>query len=194
MALVAGLSRKQLTAPDQTLTMPTNSTVDEGVSVDGRQSTVKLSTRARYALRMLLEIAKQPENTTVSLGTVSKNTNISRRYLDQLAIALKSASLVVSSSGRGGGYRLARPSAEINLAEIVEASIGPINIVDCVGNPEVCDKANGCLPREVYALINRRINDAFSELTLAKLADPAILHEVVDGWEKRDQAEQASES
>lgn len=140
---------------------------------------MKLSTRARYALRMLVEIAKQPENTTISLGTVSRNTNISRRYLDQLAIALKSASLVVSSSGRGGGYRLSRPASEINLAEIVEASIGPINIVDCVGNPDVCERHDGCQPREVYGLINRRINEVFRQLTLAELANPALLHELV---------------
>lgn len=136
---------------------------------------MRLSTRARYALRMLLEIARQPENSTVSLGTVSRNTDISRRYLDQLAIALKSAGLVVATSGRGGGYRLARPARDINLGEIVEASIGPVNIVECVGNPESCDRHDGCMPRQVYQLINNRITAMFSQISLAELADPHTL-------------------
>ncbi|MFH1809356.1 MAG: Rrf2 family transcriptional regulator [Pseudomonadota bacterium] len=145
---------------------------------------MRLSTRARYALRMLLEIAKQAPDTTVSLGTVSRNTDISRRYLDQLAIALKSAGLVVATSGRGGGYRLARPAEEINLGEIVEASIGPINIVECVGNPETCERHDGCMPREVYRLINSRITGVFRQLSLAELTDPDTLSALVENEKK----------
>lgn len=141
---------------------------------------MKLSTRARYALRMLLEIAKQPEGATMSLGIISKNTDISRRYLDQLAISMRSAALVHSSSGRGGGYRLARPAGQISLAEIIEAAIGPISIVDCVANPESCELANECQPRQVYKLINQRINQVLQEISLAELTDPDVMLDLIE--------------
>lgn len=144
---------------------------------------MKLSTRARYALRMLLEIAKLPEGTTISLGVISENTDISRRYLDQLAISLRSAALVRSSAGRGGGYRLARPAQQINLAEIIEASIGPISIVDCVANPEACELSGDCQPRKVYALINRKINTVLRDISLAELTDPDELQGIVDDYD-----------
>lgn len=155
---------------------------------------MKLSTRARYALRMLLEIAKQPEGATMSLGVIAENTDISRRYLDQLAIALRSAALVRSSAGRGGGYRLARTAQEITLAEIIEASIGPISIVDCVVNPEACDLSKDCQPRKVYALINRKINEVLQNISLAELTDPRELQDIVDDYDDCPQRQPSTAS
>ena len=136
---------------------------------------MKLTTRARYALRMMLELARHEPNVAVSLGDVAKRTDISRRYLDQLAVAMKTAGLLVSRSGRGGGYALSRPAAEIHLGVIIEAAIGPINIVDCVLKPEGCLKADLCECRSIYAVINRRIAQVFAAFSLADVTDPAVL-------------------
>ncbi len=141
----------------------------------GSDCPMKLSTRARYALRMMVEIAKQTEqrdtaNVTVSLQTVSENTNISRRYLEQLAIALKNASLIRGKTGKGGGYNLAHPAKQIRIGEIIEAAIGPINIVDCVREPEVCEMNDECGCRPMYMEINQRITDTLNELTLHAIA------------------------
>ncbi|MDJ0765304.1 MAG: Rrf2 family transcriptional regulator [Myxococcota bacterium] len=134
---------------------------------------MKLSTRARYALRMMVEIAKLTNriDDTVSLAKISDVTNISRRYLEQLAIVLKSHSLIRSKTGKGGGYQLARPASEIPASEIIEATIGPINIVDCVLDPDTCPMADDCGCRSVYCDINSRIVSSLSDLTLDKLAE-----------------------
>ncbi|MCP4601951.1 MAG: Rrf2 family transcriptional regulator [Proteobacteria bacterium] len=133
---------------------------------------MKLSTRARYALRMMVAIARTTENgqAAVSLTDVSKKTRISRRYLEQLAIALKNASLIRGKTGKGGGYHLSKSAANIELSQIVEAAIGPINIVDCVLEPESCFLADDCECREVYCKINTGIQDILSDITLDSLA------------------------
>ena len=131
---------------------------------------MKLSTRARYALRMLIEIARLGDGqSAVNLTRVAEETSLSRRYLEQLAIALKSASLLRGVSGRFGGYVLGRPPEEICVRDVIEASIGPVSVVDCVRDPEACDRSDGCECRWVYAVINERIVDVLNDITLADL-------------------------
>jgi Rrf2 family transcriptional regulator, iron-sulfur cluster assembly transcription factor len=131
---------------------------------------MKLSTRARYALRMMVEIARRPGTDLVSLGDVADHIKISKRYLDQLAIALKSSSLIRSMRGRGGGYQLARRADDISVAQIIEAAIGPINVVECVRHPEACLKSDGCECRWVYQRINDGIVNLLNGMSLAELA------------------------
>ena len=132
---------------------------------------MKLSTRARYALRMMVEIAKQTnDDKKVSLSQVAKSTNLSRRYLEQLAIGLKNASLITGISGKGGGYILAKSSEGIRIGEIIEAAIGPINIVECVLRPEMCIEVDYCDCRWIYQRINERIIEVLNDYSLADLA------------------------
>ncbi len=139
---------------------------------------LKLSTRARYALRMMLDIAKEGgEEGPVSLSGVSKRTRVSRGYLEQLALALRNAGLLQGYLGKQGGYRLSRPAREIRLQEIVEAAIGPIAILDCLVAPETCSQVESCECRLLYELINKRIVEAFAGFTLEDLRDP--------GWHAR---------
>jgi Rrf2 family protein len=131
---------------------------------------MKLSTRARYALRMMVELAKMTDgNSTVTLGQLARATSVSRRYLEQLAIALKSAGLITGISGKGGGYLLARSAEAIRVQEIVEAAIGPVNIVECVDNPEQCIRSDACECRWIYKRINTRINEVLSDFSLSDL-------------------------
>jgi len=132
---------------------------------------MKLSTRARYALRMMVEIARKPGADLVSLSRVAEDTKISKRYLDQLALALKTSSLMRSMRGRGGGYQLARPAEEICVGEVIEAAIGPINVVECVRCPELCLKSDYCECRWVYVRINNEIVNVLNNISLAELAD-----------------------
>jgi Rrf2 family iron-sulfur cluster assembly transcriptional regulator len=148
---------------------------------------MKLSTRARYALRMMLEITRRESQGAVSLGIVSHETDISRRYLDQLAMALKQAGLVRGRSGKGGGYVLTRSAEAISVGQIVEAAIGPINIVECVRRPETCGKSDPCECRMVYQLINQRISEVLEEISLATLADTDSLMELVEQLHQVDE-------
>lgn len=146
---------------------------------------LKLSTRARYALRMMLDIAKEGgEEGPVSLSGVSRRTRVSRGYLEQLALALRNAGLLQGYLGKQGGYRLSRPAREIRLQEIVEAAIGPIAILDCVLEPDRCLQSEACACRALYLLINRQIVQVLKSYTLADLLHPRWLATV---WEALSQ-------
>ena len=135
---------------------------------------MKLSTRARYALRMMLDVARNGgEVEPVSLASVAGRTDLSRGYLEQLALALRNARLLKGIAGRKGGYRLAAPAGEITVAQVVEASIGPINLVDCLEDPASCPRSDFCECRVVYRLINNRVVEVMQEYTLADLLDPS---------------------
>ncbi|SEJ14479.1 transcriptional regulator, BadM/Rrf2 family [Cribrihabitans marinus] len=82
---------------------------------------MKLSTKGRYAMVALADIALQPQDTLVTLGEISARQSISLPYLEQLFVKLRRAELVASVRGPGGGYRLARPAAEIRVVEVLAA-------------------------------------------------------------------------
>ena len=121
---------------------------------------------------MMQNIARQTKNgSVVSLSEVANQTKMSRRYLEQLAIDLKKASLIKGAAGKRGGYVLSRSAEEIFMDEIVESAIGPINIVKCVNQPDECMFAELCECRSVYDLINRKVTGVLSNISLADLAD-----------------------
>jgi len=132
---------------------------------------MKLSTQARYAIRSMLAISRLSENQRpVSLGEVAKRAHLSRKYLEQLVIKLKRASLVQGVRGRCGGYVLSRRPDEIRVGQIVEATIGPISIVDCVLDPGTCVLSESCECRGPYCLLNDKIREVLHGFTLADLA------------------------
>jgi Rrf2 family protein len=144
---------------------------------------MKISTRGRYALRMMLDVTRHGGDVTpVSLASVAERTGISHGYLEQVALALRSARLVRGVAGRHGGYTLAMPARDISIRKIIEASIGPICVVDCIDEPEACLRAEFCECRLVYALINQRIGEVLDEFSLADLADPKWLHETAGAF------------
>ena len=134
---------------------------------------MKLSTRGRYALRMMLDLAKNDgSDKPVSLTSVANRTGLSRGYLEQLALALRTAKLLRGVSGRNGGYKLSRPAEQINVGAIIEATIGPICLVECLDEPTSCLQTETCECRVVYSLINQRISEVLHSYTLADLLDP----------------------
>ncbi len=146
---------------------------------------VKLGTRPRYALRMMLEIARLGgQNAPVSLTTVSGHSHLSRGYLEQLALALRTRGLLKGVCGKQGGYRLARGPDEITIGEIFEAAMGPLNIVECVSDPLSCMRSESCECRPVYQLMNRRITEVLHGFTLAQMLDP--------GWAQAMKADAVS--
>ncbi len=133
---------------------------------------MKLSTAARYAVRSMVALSRLSEgnNQPISLEQVAQNTSISRKYLEQLARKLKSASLVTGVSGRNGGYLLAHSPDDIRIGQIVEAAIGPINIVGCVLDPDSCIIADCCECRTLYCVLNNKIREILYGFTLTDLA------------------------
>ncbi len=139
---------------------------------------MKLSTRARYSVRMMMAIAKLSSgDRPVALRDAASHCGLSRRYLDQLVPPLRSASLVIGRMGRSGGYILGREPEDIRLKDIIEAAIGPIAIAECVLDSVDCLHRDFCSCRGLWALINRRICRDLEEFTLADLLD--------EGWPQR---------
>ena len=90
---------------------------------------MKLSTRARYAMKMMVEIARHAGmDATVSLHDVATRTQMSKRYFEQLAIGLRAGSLIRGRAGKGGGYSLLRPAEKISACQIIEAAINRLKL------------------------------------------------------------------
>jgi Rrf2 family protein len=131
---------------------------------------------------MMLDIARHGgQESPVSLASVSQRTGISHGYLEQVALALRGARLVRGVAGRHGGYTLSLPAEKISIRRIIEATIGPVCVVDCIDDPETCPRAEFCECRVVYALINQRIAEVLEEFSLADLADPSWMRETGEG-------------
>jgi len=107
---------------------------------------MKLSTRARYGVRLMLALAKNYGQGSVFLREVAKSEEISEKYLSQIIIPLRGAGLVSSSRGVHGGYTLSKSPAEITLQQIVEPLEGNC-LVDCVKNPRPVQGTDLCKPR-----------------------------------------------
>lgn len=129
---------------------------------------MKLSTRVRYGVRAMVELAKQPTDTPVALGELARRQEISPKYLEQMVTALKSGGLVESVRGSEGGYRLGRPAGEItvwDIYSILDASAAPI---DCKSDP--CDRLPYCSMRKVWEEMTEAIRMVLQSWSLEKLA------------------------
>jgi Rrf2 family protein len=137
---------------------------------------------------MMLDVARNgAEGEPVSLTAISERTDISRAYLEQVAISLRAARLIRGVSGRHGGYWLATPPSEIKVSQVLEALLGPVCLVDCIESSASCPRSDYCECRVMYQLINDRILEAVQSHTLADLLDPSWVHRY--GGAKRPQGE-----
>lgn len=133
---------------------------------------MKISTKGRYAIRMMLDIAAHAENGNVSLKDVSKRQDISLKYLEQIVNMLSKAGLVRSQRGAQGGYRLQRPAAEITVGDILRVTEGSVAPVACLETEEnSCPHASLCPTLPFWEGLYRTINEYLDGTTLAQLLE-----------------------
>ena len=143
---------------------------------------MKFSTRSRYGLRMMVELARlQQKDELIQLKKIAQITGLSINYLGQLAMSLRNDGLLIGVSGKKGGYRLSRPAEDISLREIIRAVQGPIFTTDCVINPQICLNAEFCEARTIWALLTHSIRDLLESYTLADLIDPDWMQNLKEG-------------
>lgn len=131
---------------------------------------MKLSTKGRYGLSAMIDLACFSEKEAVSLNSIAERQHISEGYLEQLIAKLKKAGLVISVRGALGGYRLARPSKEISVGDILRALEGSINAVDCPGiTSDGCGESDFCVNKYVWQRINESIQKTTDEIKLSDL-------------------------
>ena len=131
---------------------------------------MKLSTRTRYGVRMMLDLACRYGNGPIYLKDIAAREDISEKYLSQIIIPLKSRGLVHATRGAHGGYSLAKPPAEITLWEIMEPLEGGCSLVDCVEHASVCERVPTCATRDIWAMVGDRISESLHSVTLGDLA------------------------
>jgi len=132
---------------------------------------MRVSTKGRYGLRVLLDIALYQGDGVVALHDISRRQAISQKYLWQVINPLKAAGLLRSVRGAHGGYSLARRPEEISLRDVVSILEGDTSVVACVGKPETCERSSGCTTRGAWAEVEGKLNDALSGITLAVLVE-----------------------
>jgi len=117
----------------------------------------------------MLELARCYETSPVLMSDLAEKENLSIKYLHTLLTRLKSAGLVQSIRGAGGGFILARAPSRIKLNEILHVLEGHLSLVDCVNGPKVCKKSNSCTARRVWAGLSETIDQALAGVTLKDL-------------------------
>lgn len=144
---------------------------------------MKLSTKGRYGLRAMVDLALNSEDgTPVSIQSISQREQISESYLEQLVRRLRNADILVSQRGAGGGYVLARPADEITVGEVLRALEGNLKAVECVSDTAgACTHMDLCVTRFVWERVNAAIEEAVDSITIGQLVSESRKH----GCERR---------
>ena len=132
---------------------------------------MKLSTRARYGTRALLDLAIQGSEEPVSLKDIAKRQQISLQYLEHLMTPLITAGMVRSVRGPKGGVLLAKPSEEIKLSEIIRLLEGSIAPVDCMDNPRLCSRSGSCATRDIWDEVKKAVDGVLEATTLQNMVE-----------------------
>jgi Rrf2 family protein len=130
---------------------------------------MKLSTRSRYGLRLLLEIACSKGSKPVPLAQVAKRQNISLKYLEKIARILKQAGYLQGKRGPHGGYFLSLDPEEIYLGDLIQVLEGNLGLVQCWMSEQTCPRVNECKARKVWEDLRSTISSKLNNLTLQDL-------------------------
>ncbi|WP_250459884.1 Fe-S cluster assembly transcriptional regulator IscR [Microbulbifer litoralis] len=150
---------------------------------------MRLTTKGRYAVTAMLDLALHAGRGPISLADISKRQGISLSYLEQLFSRLRQSGLVSSVRGPGGGYRLARAGGEIYVAQIVDAVNESVDATSCGGNSD-CAGGEQCLTHYLWCDLSDQIHSFLNGISLADLVARAEVQEVARRQELRDAPEQ----
>ena len=131
---------------------------------------MRLTTKGRYAVTAMLDLALNAESGPISLADISRRQEISLSYLEQLFAKLRRQHLVISVRGPGGGYRLSRSSDAISIAQVIDAVNESVDATRCNGRGD-CRQGDTCLTHHIWCRLSRQIHDFLSAITLAELVE-----------------------
>lgn len=134
---------------------------------------MKLSTRTRYGIRAIIEIAENSGRGPLQIRVIAKRQDISVKYLEQLMAILRSAGFVRSIRGAKGGYMLAKAPNQIKLNEVFDCLEGHVTTVECVEDKDYCERTADCVARRVWAQVQQAITNVLQSITLQDLVDRA---------------------
>ncbi|MFZ2782208.1 MAG: Rrf2 family transcriptional regulator [Rectinemataceae bacterium] len=129
-----------------------------------------ITTRSRYGLRLLIELAEKGDTQPIDLGGIAERQGIPEQYLSKLVIPLKAAGIVKASRGAKGGYSLARPASEIDLYTVVEVLEGRSSLLECTADPGLCARSGECKTLPVWIGLDKTIRNYLQGMTVADAA------------------------
>ena len=132
---------------------------------------MRLSTRGRYGLRALLDLALHQDEKSVLLKDIARRQEFSLPYLQHLIAPLIAAGVVKSTRGAGGGVSLVKPPSEIKLSEVVQPLEGCITPVDCINNPGLCHRSTSCVTRDIWGEMMDAMSQVLASTTLQDLVE-----------------------
>lgn len=153
---------------------------------------MKLTTKGRYAVTAMLDLALHGDQGPVSLADISARQEISLSYLEQLFSRLRRQKLVTSIRGPGGGYRLSRPAADVYIAEVVDAVSESLDTTRC-GNKGDCQNGEKCLTHHLWSDLSDQIHQFLAEISLGDLMRKHEIRQVADRQNRR-QSDSGSET
>ncbi|HUS73764.1 MAG TPA: Rrf2 family transcriptional regulator [Sedimentisphaerales bacterium] len=134
---------------------------------------MKLSTRTRYGIRAILELAENDGKRPLQLRIIAQRQDISIKYLEQLMAILRSAGFVRSIRGAKGGYVLAKLPNQIKLSDVFDCLEGCVTTVECVEDKKYCERADDCVARQVWMQVQEAIKNVLQSITVQDLVDRA---------------------
>ena len=133
---------------------------------------MKISTKGRYAMRMLLDLAQNQGDGFVALKDIAVRQNVSKKYLEQIVPMLNKSDILLASRGFQGGYRLAKSPDQYTVGAILRIAEGSLAPVACLDhNPILCDRSADCITLPVWQGLNRVINEYLDSITLQDILD-----------------------
>lgn len=131
---------------------------------------MKITAKARYALRILMDIAlNEKRNHPRTIREIADEQGIGEKFISRIAVSLREAGMIHSSRGPDGGFRLAKAPCDISLLAIIEALQGEISIVDCISPDESCPRKGTCVTRTVWSDVNTLIRSTLRTVTLEQI-------------------------
>jgi Rrf2 family protein len=132
---------------------------------------MKISTRVRYGLRFMLELAAHYQKGPIFLKDIARVQDISEKYLSQIAIDLKQAHLIDGFRGVHGGYVLTKAPSKVSVYDIVAVFEGDLAMVECARDPSLCGKASHCIAHEVWHKLSMVMTETLEAMTLSDLLE-----------------------
>ncbi len=135
---------------------------------------IRISTKGRYGTRLMLNLAIHYNENPMLLKDIAKQEDISEGYLQHIVDALKGAGLIRSNRIGHGGYTLTRHPSKINLKEILSVLEGSICLVECIDNPDVCDRHETCIARKTWKKISEEFSKSLENINLEDMIKDRI--------------------
>lgn len=133
---------------------------------------MKISTKGRYGLRSMIDLAVYGTNgTPVLLSDIARRQGVSEKYLEHIFSALHKGGIVKAQRGRKGGYLLGRPADRITALDIISLLEGPCTLVDCIQSAAVCDRSGSCAAREIWNELSAAVRKVLEGYTIASLVE-----------------------